>query len=300
MTQAARSEAPGASKQAIQKHYDVGNEFYRIWLDPSLTYSAAFWEDGDDSDDLHAAQVRKLDYHARQARAAGAARVLDVGCGWGSNLRNLAERRGVGKAVGLTLSQEQANHIRSFGLPQLEVRLESWAEHTPEAPYDAIISIGAFEHFAKWGAAREEKVRGYRDFFSRCHSWLRPGGYMSLQTIAYGAVASQETIRSLPASKFLGQVIFPESDIPGFTDIFDAAEGIFEVMALRNDRLHYARTSRKWLENLRADKQRALDLVGAEVVARYERYLEMWARSFEFGTQALLRITLRRVDPFKR
>jgi cyclopropane-fatty-acyl-phospholipid synthase len=289
-------QMPGASSAAIQQHYDVGNEFYRLWLDDNLIYSAALWDERDEDDDLAAAQLRKLEYHARQARANGAGRVLDIGCGWGAMLRHLINRGGVGKAVGLTLSEAQAAWIRSLGLPQIEVRVESWAEHAPPQPYDAIISIGAFEHFARWGMTRQEKIAGYRSFFARCREWLRPGGWLSLQAIAYGQVADPETIRALPVSRFLGTVIFPESDIPVISEVTEAMEGLFEVVRLRNDREHYARTSRIWLGNLRAHRQQAIDVVGEKMVAQYERYLSIWAQSFEAGTQALLRWTLRRID----
>ena len=287
---------PGASPEAIRQHYDVGNEFFRLWLDGSLTYSAALWDEDDGDDSLDAAQLRKLEYHTREARAHGAGHVLDVGCGWGSLLRHLAVRGGVRKAVGLTLSEAQARWIAALGLPQIEVRLESWAEHVPREPYDAIISIGAFEHFARWGMTRPEKVAAYRDFFSRFQEWLRPAGCLSLQAISYGQVADPEVIRAMPVSRFLGSVIFPESDIPVLSELVEATQGLFEIVRLRNDREHYARTSRTWLGSLRANRAQAIALVGEKMVAQYESYLSIWANSFEKGTQALLRITLRRID----
>src|SRR5712692_2932993 len=144
---------PGASSAAIQSHYDIGNDFYRLWLDRDLNYSAAMWEP---DDTLDSAQLRKVDYHISQARAEGATRVLDVGCGWGAMLRRLVETRGVRWAVGLTLSNAQASWTRALGNPQIEVQVESWSDHHPTGPYDAIISIGAFEHFAKLEASEAE------------------------------------------------------------------------------------------------------------------------------------------------
>ena len=134
------SAAPGASADAIQYHYSIGNEFYRLWLDPTITYSGALWEEGDT---LEAAQFRKLDYHLTQARVQSGARVFDIGCGWGSGLRRMVEKYDVGQAVGLTLSQAQADYIASCHLPRTEVRVETWLDHAPAQPYDAIISIGA-------------------------------------------------------------------------------------------------------------------------------------------------------------
>ncbi|MHC5729130.1 MAG: class I SAM-dependent methyltransferase, partial [Nostoc sp.] len=117
-------ENPGASAEAIQHHYDAGNDFYQLWLDPTITYSAALWEE---NDTLESAQIRKLDYHINQARVSNANRVLDVGCGWGSTLKHLVDVHNVKQAVGLTLSNGQAERISLFQHPQIEVRVESWS-----------------------------------------------------------------------------------------------------------------------------------------------------------------------------
>src|SRR5262245_28873696 len=181
----ATSRRRGGSAEAVQAHYDAGNDFYRLWLDTTLSYSCALWDEADPADTLDAAQRRKIAYHARQARAAGTRRVLDVGCGWGAVLRHLVEIEDVRHATGLTLSRGQAEWVQAWRDPRIEVRLEDWADHLPPAPYDAIISIGAFEHFARPDLDDENKEAAYRDFFAYCHRWLRPDGRLSLQTIAY-------------------------------------------------------------------------------------------------------------------
>lgn len=142
------------------------------------------WEEGDT---LERAQLRKMDYFVEQTRAAGAGRVLDVGCGGGALLRRLVETHGVERAVGLTLSQAQLDWIGGMGLPRTEVRLENWFDHQPAEPYDAIISVGAFEHFAS-RLSRPERLEAYRAFFQHCHDWLRPGTRLGLQTMAVGHV----------------------------------------------------------------------------------------------------------------
>ena len=117
-------------------------------LDRECCYSCAMYDK--ESDSLEAAQQRKLEYHIQQARADGAARVTaDIGCGWGALQKRLVEQHRVKVAVGLTLSENQSEWIRSMDLPGVEVRVESWSDHVPAAPYDSIISIGAFEHFAR-------------------------------------------------------------------------------------------------------------------------------------------------------
>lgn len=289
---------PGASVEAIQYHYDVSNDFYRIWLDNNMIYSGAMWESGDT---LEMAQLRKIDFHINQARAACTKRILDVGCGWGAILRRLVQEYGVEHVVGLTLSDAQADWIKSYNLPQIEVRVESWSDHVPEQTYDGIISIGAFEHFAKIEFSDAEKVASYRAFFARCHEWLCPGSYMSLQTFAYGNTRRREEAVSTPATQFLSKEIFPETDPPRLANIAEATEGLFEIVALRNDRLDYARTCRVWLDNLAENRSAAVKVVGEDVVARYERYLQYSFIGFQTGNLALFRITLRRLDtPWKK
>ena len=279
----------GASSQAIQYHYDVSNDFYRLWLDSSLTYSGALWED---NDTLEAAQVRKIDWHVEQARAKNATRVLDVGCGWGPVLRRLVEVHGVKQAVGLTLSEAQAQWLWTLSQPGIEVRLESWTHHVPQEPYEAIISIGAFEHFARTELSPAEKVDVYRAFFSRCHDWLQPGGWMSLQTIAYGNLRRDKHY----ANPFIANENVPESDLPRLQEIAAATEQLFELVMLRNDRADYARTCRAWFERLRANRTLAVEICGEAVVARYERFLRTFSYSFELGAFWLLRLVLRRID----
>jgi cyclopropane-fatty-acyl-phospholipid synthase len=152
---------PGASKAAISFHYDLGNEFFRLFLDRECCYSCAMYDK--ETDSFEAAQQRKLEYHIQQARADGAARVLDIGCGWGALQKKLVQEHQVKVAIGLTLSENQARQVRSIGLPGVEVRVESWSDHVPDAPYNSIISIGAFEHFAR-PCNRPERVRGYPRF----------------------------------------------------------------------------------------------------------------------------------------
>jgi cyclopropane-fatty-acyl-phospholipid synthase len=276
---------PGASAAAIQHHYDVGNELYRLFLDESMTYSAALFT-GDE--DLEAAQVAKIEHHIAAAHAANAKRVLDIGCGWGATLRRLVEHHGVGHATGLTLSREQAAWIGER--PNVTVRIESWTDHVPAAPYDAIISVGAFEHFARHDSTEREKIAGYRAFFERCHAWLAPGGHLSLQTIAYG------NSRRADFSPFFANEVFPESDLPRLQEIAAASDLLFEIESVRNDRAHYERTCVEWRRRLRAHRDEAVAAVGEEVVRRYDKYFQMLAIGFHVGSMGLLRLGMRRID----
>lgn len=277
----------GASAEAIKHHYDASNEFYSLWLDPTLTYSAAFFDEGYS---LEEAQIRKLDYHLNQARVRGAKRVLDVGCGWGGLMERMTGSFGVAQAVGLTLSASQAEHIRTRGWKSIEVLEESWEEHQVEQSYDGIISIGAFEHFASPSMTDDQQIGAYRAFFDFCARVLNDGGYLSLQTIAYGRSTRKDI------NQFILDQIFPESDLPTLASIVAAFEGKFELVQMRNDRDHYTKTFQCWSQRLHHSRSQAVDTVGEEKVRFYEKYHGLFTLGFHSGAMDLLRITLKRVD----
>ena len=284
------TEEYGASADAIEYHYGTGNDYFRLWLGKTMAYSCALWDDNDENQSLNDAQLAKIHYHCKEARAIGANRVLDVGCGWASVLQPLVRDYNVDNVVGLTLSDSQAKWINQLDENHIEARVESWRDHDRGAKYDSIISIGAFEHFCKLDLSTEEKTAIYREFFETCHGWLESRGWMSLQTVAYG--------NSLPEDfdQFIAKEIFPETDTPKLSEIAGGAERLFEVVSLRNDRDDYRRTLRAWYTKLRENRARAVELEGEEEVKRFEQYLRLMAYMFEVGGLDLYRITFRKID----
>lgn len=281
----------GASAEAIQHHYDLSNDFYALWLDETRTYSCAIWEPGDD---LETAQLRKLDYLAAGANVGQAAKVLDVGCGWGSMARRMLEEHGAKEVVGLTLSDAQADYVRDFGDDRIEVRVEGWADHAPDAQYDAIVSIGAFEHFAGYGLTREERVAAYRAFFRQCYQWLPRGGRLALQTNVKGSNIRLDR-QMLKDFQFVIDHIFRESELPWTSELLEATERRFNIVSLRNDPEHYSRTCGAWYDNLVARREEALELVSPESLRDYERYLKGCTLAFDRGHLGLVRVVLERV-----
>ncbi|MGH3379938.1 MAG: class I SAM-dependent methyltransferase [Actinoallomurus sp.] len=280
-------EYAGASPAAIESHYDLSNDFYALWLGESTVYSCALWAGPDD--DLDTAQFRKLDYFAEGVRAAGTRRVLDVGCGWGALTRRLVTVHDVGRAVGLTLSPSQAEWIGQRPDPRTEVRVENWADHHPAEPYDAIISIGAFEHFAHYGMTPDARLVAYREFFTRCREWLPAGGRLGVQTNIKGnnLRLDRETVREM---LFIVDAIFPESVLPALDEVIAAATGLFDVVSVRNDPDDYARTCGEWLRRLTANRDRSVELVGEERTADYEHYLSATVKHFQRRHLGLARL----------
>jgi cyclopropane-fatty-acyl-phospholipid synthase len=287
--QADTNDAPstrGGTEAAIRHHYDLSNTFYALWLEETLTYSCAMWNEGDDPKDLLSAQRRKLDYHLNAAGISRARHILDIGCGWGSLLERALTHDGIETATGLTLSEAQIKYIAARDIPRLQVHKESWINHQPVNKYDSIVSIGALEHFASPGYSTKDKVDLYREFFQKCRSWLKPEGALSLQTIAYGTMQPHET------NEFISTHIFPDAEVPQPYEIVQAATGLFELTMLRNDRVQYARTCDLWYENLRRRREEAVAVVGEEKVAQYEKYLRLSSFGFHSGRVGLLRLSL--------
>ena len=273
------------SPSEIQFHYDLHNDFYKIWLDARLVYSAALWTS--DSQSLEDAQLEKLRFHADAVGAAEGMRILDVGCGWGALLHWLAAERNVAEATGLTLSVAQKQHFDAGpAVGRAKMLVASWEDFEDPRPFDGIISIGAFEHFGRYDQTPDQRCAVYARFFDFCRRRLGRGGKLSLQTIAYG--------RMRKLSPFLREAIWRESELPFAHEILQAACRWFEVEQLVNHRCHYSRTLREWEARLARASVQAEGLIGREKVAGYLRYLDESALGFENGGVQLLRIVLRR------
>jgi cyclopropane-fatty-acyl-phospholipid synthase len=280
----------GAGPASIGFHYDQGNEFFALWLDSTMTYTAALW-DGP-GDDLRTAQLRKLDYVAGEARASGARSVLDLGSGWGGMLRRLVDVHGVQRALGITLSEAQVAYAEADreGDPRIETQLQDWRTLEPEAPFDAIVSVGAVEHFAALGAPAEERAAIYRELFERCRGWLPRGGRLVIETMAQGQVPLDR--RGSRDLRHALTKLYPNTGPPELRELVIGCAGLFEILRLRNDRLDYAATQMAWRRNLRANRERAVELVGEETVDNQERCFAGLARHFALGQAELLRLTL--------
>jgi cyclopropane-fatty-acyl-phospholipid synthase len=265
----------------VQAHYDLSDDFFRLFLDPTQTYSCAYFERDDMT--LEEAQVAKIDLALGKLGLQPGMTLLDIGCGWGATIRRAVEKYDV-NAIGLTLSKNQALHVQNT-LDELDTKrstqvlLEGWEQF--DEPVDRIVSIGAFEHF---GHDR------YRDFFAMARDVLPADGVMLLHTIT-GLTGPQMVERGMPLTfqlarfiKFIATEIFPGGRLPSIELVEErAADGGFTLTRRQSLQLHYARTLDLWAAALEAHKDEAIEIQSEEVYERYMRYLTGCADAFRIG-----------------
>jgi len=241
-------------RAAVRHHYDVGNEFYALWLDRRMVYSCAYFPSG--AEDIDEAQEAKLEHICRKLRLQPGERLLDIGCGWGGLVRYAAERYGV-QALGVTLSEPQARwgqqRIAEAGLTdRCRVEVMDYREAT-EGPFDKIVSVGMFEHV---GRSR------LPEYFGRAWALLRPGGLFLNHGIS-GRPVPPVWRRLGRRASFINAHIFPDGDLVSVSDALGVAEAAgFEVRDVEGLREHYARTLRLWVQRLDAHRDEAVRLVG--------------------------------------
>jgi len=256
--------------QSVQAHYDLSDAFFKLYLDPTMTYSCAYFRAGKET--LEEAQIAKIDLSLGKLKLRPGERLLDIGCGWGSTARRAREKYNV-KVVGLTLSKNQFSHASqlSSGDDDLEFRLEGW--ETYHEPCDKIVSIGAFEHFtpAKYDA-----------FFSRCKDMLSPQGLLLLHTITTGTPNASFAFKRW--THFIITNIFPGGRLPDPEQVVSHSRRAgFELLHAESLRLHYARTLDLWAENLQSNRERAVEITSDETYETYLKYLTSCAEHFRAG-----------------
>lgn len=277
----------------VQAHYDLSDDFFRLFLDPTMTYSCAYF-DRLQNITLEEAQLRKMDLSLGKLGLRPGMTLLDVGCGWGGTARRAIEKYDV-NVVGLTLSQHQAAHVqRLFDAMETtrsrRVLLQGWEQF--DEPADRIVSIGAFEHF---GYDR------YDDFFGMAYRTLPDDGVMMLHTITM-LTAPQILERGLPMTEeqtsfndFIAREIFPGGQLPAIEMVeFHASKMGFNLARRQSLRLHYARTLDLWADALQARRDEAIRIQSEEVYERYMRYLTGCARAFRAGYIDVNQFTLRK------
>ena len=290
---------PERDRAAIRYHYDVGNDFYKLWLDERMLYSCAYFANGSDPDaELEEAQVAKLDIICRKLRLRPGDRLLDVGCGWGALIMHAARNYGV-TAHGITLSDAQAElareRIASGGLAdRCRVEIRDYRHLGDIPPFDRISSVGMVEHVG---------VNNLPMYFGSLYGALRPGGLL----LNHGIVSVGEARpkprwdfiekRLWKRDAFLDQYVFPDGRLGPLSAVIAGAERVgFETRDVESLREHYALTLRAWLTRLMRHRDEAISLTDERTFRIWRVYMAGSAFAFASGQLNIVQTLLSRPD----
>jgi cyclopropane-fatty-acyl-phospholipid synthase len=291
-----RAHSVARDRRAVRFHYDLGNEFFALWLDRRMVYSCAYFEHGDT--DLDTAQGAKLDYVCRKLRLQAGERLLDIGCGWGALLMHAAEHYGV-EAVGITLSDRQATlarqRIADAGLAgRCRVELRDYRELVGEGLFDKVASIGMVEHVG---------VRRLPDYFRAAFRALKPGGLFLNHGIVSIAGARARSLGQRLAARiwrrnvFINRYVFPDGILEPVAPVIEAAERVgFETRDVESLREHYAITLRHWVSRLERQEREAVRLAGDVAYRVWRLYMAGSACGFQSGRIGVLQTLLGKPD----
>jgi len=268
-----KSHSKTENQDAIAFHYDVSNEFYKLWLGQAMVYSCAYFEKADG--DLDGAQRAKLDHVCRKLLLQPGERLLDIGCGWGALIIHAAMHYGV-RSHGITLSMNQLTlareRIAQAGLQDLvTVELRDYRD-LPEAPlYDKVSSIGMFEHIG---------LKNLPLYFAKVHQLLKPGGLFLNHGITHDVEGWEKTL----SSEFINRYVFPDGQLDTVSNIQRVMERTrFEIADVESLRPHYALTLRHWVMRLEQHHEQALQYVSESTWRVWRLYMAACALEFESG-----------------
>lgn len=257
-------------KKEVTSHYDIGNDFYRLWLDETMSYSCGYFKNGDDT--LFEAQVGKVDHILEKLQLKNGMTLLDIGCGWGFLLKRAVEHHGV-KGVGITLSEEQyrklSEEIKEEHLEgRLEVKLMDYRELEKSGlKFDRIVSVGMLEHVGRGN---------YGCFLENAESVLNPGGLFLLHYIS-----AQEEHSGDP---WIRKYIFPGGVVPSLREIIGLLpEYGFYTLDVESLRRHYTKTLLCWRDNFLRSRDVIAEKYGEEFTRMWELYLASCAATFHNG-----------------
>jgi cyclopropane-fatty-acyl-phospholipid synthase len=269
-------------RQVIQYHYDVGNDFYSLWLDRNLQYSCGYFPTG--REELDTAQELKMEHICRKLRLKAGERVLDIGCGWGGLARYAAMKHEV-QVLGVTLSPMQKEYADKHVLQQelggrARVELMDYRDLGDES-FDKIVSVGMFEHVGR---------SNLPEYFAQAFRLLKPGGLFLNHGISR-RVAADPRAQGFVQKQIIGsgtfsqRYIFPDGELEPVSEVNLMAEQAgFEVRDVENLREHYALTLRNWVRRLAEHREQAVKAAGEVTYRTWRLYLSGSAYGFESGS----------------
>lgn len=277
---AVKAHSKTENRAAIAFHYDVSNEFYRLWLDEERVYSCAYFTSPDES--LDQAQRNKLEHICRKLRLKRGERLLDIGCGWGALVCWAARHHGV-RAHGITLSRAQLEfaqrRIRDQGLQdQVTVELRDYRDLAGEGSYDKVSSIGMFEHVG---------LANLPTYLATVRRVLRPGGLFLNHGITHDTEGWDKTV----ATAFINRYVFPDGELDCVSNIQLGMERAgFEIHDVEGLRPHYSLTLRHWVRRLEDNRKAALREVDEPTFRVWRLYMAACALEFEAGGTGIYQI----------
>jgi cyclopropane-fatty-acyl-phospholipid synthase len=305
-------------RAAIEYHYDVGNDFYSLWLDRHMQYSCAYFPTGTEA--LETAQERKMEHLCRKLRLQPGERLLDIGCGWGGLTMYAARNYGV-RVLGVTLSQKQADYanraiVRADLGHRASVKLRDYRDLGAES-FDKIVSVGMFEHVGR---------SHLPEYFAQVYRLLKPGGLFlnhgisRRASVQYAITPSQKLCcppsqlatkssswqkfierNVLGSGTFVWRYIFPDGELTPVSEVNTLAESAgFEVYDVENLREHYALTLRHWVNRLEAHRVEAIKAVGEVTYRTWRLYMSASAHGFESGNINVNQTLLAKMDKGRR
>lgn len=269
----------GEARKNVQHHYDLGNDFYKLFLDKNMLYSCAYFRS--DNESLEQAQRNKLRLLASKLDLKAGQKVLDIGCGWGDLALYLAALKDV-KVLGVTLSKEQqalaSERAQKMGLSdKVEFRLQDY--RAVDDQFDRIVSVGMFEHVG---------VAHYDEFFKKLNALMPDDGLALIHSIGHMSPPGV-------ASAWLQKYIFPGAYSPALSEVFEVIEhNNLWCTDLEFLRLHYATTLKHWADRFEANRDTVVDMYDERFARMWEFYLISCEQMFRTGSQLVFHMQLSR------
>jgi cyclopropane-fatty-acyl-phospholipid synthase len=274
-----------SDRRAIQFHYDVSDDFYRIWLGRTMVYSCAYFENG--TEDLDTAQEKKIDHILKKIALQPTQSLLDIGCGWGSLVIRAAQKFGA-RCIGITLSEKQyqsaMQRVQQADLTdRVEIRLQDYREIAGQ--FDRITSVGMFEHVGRANLPA---------YFAKISSLLTPDGI----AMNHGITSTDPDICWTPTvdgRAFIDKYVFPNGELSHIGQVLDAMQrGNLESLDVENLRRHYARTLTLWADAFEKNADLIRQTVGEQTFRVWRIYLAGCAYGFRCGNLSIYQIVCRK------